>query len=73
MSASETPPFATEIVKLLGLPPAVTLGSAKLFATESCTSSTIATVSVPEAVSSSDEASASLPTDGSLSVVEATW
>ena len=38
-SASESPAFVTLSVKLLAAPPAVTVGSAKCFATESCTSS----------------------------------
>ena len=73
LSASETPEFETEIEKLLGEPPAVTVGTAKLFVTESFTSSTIATVVELVAVSSSELAFAVFGTLGSESVVVATW
>ena len=68
-----TPLLVTLIVKLLAAPPAVTVGLAKLLVALSTTFSTMSTLSLPDALSSSELASAVLPTAVALSVVVATW
>jgi hypothetical protein len=75
LSASETPLLLRLSVKVLLGPPAVTEAESKLLLTVRWTSSTIATESEPVAGvdTSSEVAEPLLPTDGSLSVVEATW
>ena len=53
--------------------PASTLSSANVLVTLSWTSSVMSTLSLPAALSSSEAASAWLPTARALSVVVATW
>ena len=73
LSAWLTPVFWTSIWKLWPAPPAVTVAESNVLVTTRVTSSTMATVSVAwSAASSSDDASAALPTVGSASVVVST-
>ena len=63
----------TSIWKLWPAPPAVTVAESNVLVTLSWTSSVMSTLSLPEALSSSEAASAWLPTARALSVVVATW
>ena len=64
----------TSIVNVFAAPPAVTVVESNVFVTESWTSSTMSTLSLPVAgPSSSDCADALFETPVALSVVEATW